>query len=408
VRRIERKHDKLVARIDALRAEILQTDFADQERQPQTNSNIAGVDLPSDAHPTARAIADAMYGRMTGKAPEGAGREWMGRSLCEMGRVLIEIGGERPAPTRNGLLDQMLTHRAGLHPTSDFPNLLQSSANRVLLSAFEAAQSPLRALARERMVADFRSITMLRLSEAPKLEKVNEHGEIKRGTRAESKEGYKVSTFAKIFGLTREAIINDDLGAFADAATAFGQAAAQTEADEIVALFTDNSGNGVTLDDGDQLYTTGRGNKAGSGAAPDVTTLGAARKALRDMKGLDGVTPLNIVPRYLVTGSALETAVEQLLTTTLYATEVDNANPFNQGKIIGLVEPRFTGNAWRLFADPASLPAFSCAHLDGMRGPQFQMREGWDVLGVEYRCVMDFGCGVEAGGWRGTYLNAGA
>jgi hypothetical protein len=37
---------------------------------------------------------------------------------------------------------------------------------------------------------------------------------VKRGTRAESNEAYRVRTFARIFGLTRQVIINDDLGAF--------------------------------------------------------------------------------------------------------------------------------------------------------------------------------------------------
>ena len=50
------------------------------------------------------------------------------------------------------------------------------------------------------------------------------------GSRAESVESFKLKTYAKIFSLTRQAIINDDLGAFADSASAFGRGAAQTEA----------------------------------------------------------------------------------------------------------------------------------------------------------------------------------
>jgi hypothetical protein len=47
--------------------------------------------------------------------------------------------------------------------------------------------------------------------------------------------------------LSRQAVINDDLGAFADSNTAFGRAAAQTEADLLVALLTANSGNSTMV-----------------------------------------------------------------------------------------------------------------------------------------------------------------
>ncbi len=71
-----------------------------------------------------------------------------------------------------------------------------------------------------------------------------------------------------------------------------------------------------------------------------------------------------------------------------------------------LVEPRFTGNAWRVFADPAQQAIVSYAYLNCRSGPMLETREGWTTLGVEFRAVLDFGCG--ATDWRGAYLNAGA
>lgn len=62
------------------------------------------------------------------------------------------------------------------------------------------------------------------------LEKLNEHGEIKAGTMAEAKEAYRVETYARKIGVTRQVLVNDDLGAFADLSRRMGQAAAETEA----------------------------------------------------------------------------------------------------------------------------------------------------------------------------------
>ena len=44
--------------------------------------------------------------------------------------------------------------------------------------------------------------------------------------------------------------------------------------------------------------------------------------------------------------------------------------------------------------------------LEGADGPQFETREGFNVLGVEMRVVMDFGAGVID--YRGLVKNAGA
>ena len=182
------------------------------------------------------------------------------------------------------------------------------------------------------------------------------------------------------------------------------RAAASTEADLIAGLLLANSGDGADLDDGNPVYSTTRGNKAASGAPITVAALGAGRQVLRDMKDIDGITPLSVAPRHLVVGSAKETEAEQVLH-ELSAVQVDEVNPF-AGKLTLQVEPRLTGNAWRLFADPGQLATIGIAYLAGREGPQIDLREGWDILGVEFRAVLDFGCAMQD--WRGTYLNPGA
>jgi hypothetical protein len=59
-----------------------------------------------------------------------------------------------------------------------------------------------------------------------------------------------------------------------------------------------------------------------------------------------------------------------------------------------------------VFADPTILPVLEYAYLSSAQGPQMSSREGWDVLGMEFRVVLDFGAG--AVDWRGAYLNEGS
>jgi phage major head subunit gpT-like protein len=192
-------------------------------------------------------------------------------------------------------------------------------------------------------------------------------------------------------------IINDDLGALSDWAGEMGAAAAETEAQLFVALLLSNP----VLNDGTALFHANHGNLAASGGAIDTTTLSAGRLAMRSQTGLGGVRPVAVSPTAIVVSPAGETAAEQV-TIALTPNATTAVNPF-AGQLRVEVEPRLSGNAWYLFSQSA---AFQHAYLNGQRGPQVSSREGFDILGIEFRAVLDFGVGVRD--HRFVYKNAGA
>jgi hypothetical protein len=290
--------------------------------------------------------------------------------------------------------------RAAMHTTSDFPQLLISTGNRTLMATYQAAQSPVKTtLARQSTLADFRPGTRLKLSDIGTLGKVSESGEITHTSRAEASESYALDTYATQFAISRKALINDDLGAFRDWGATAGRMAAETEANLLLNLLLSNP---TMNEDSTALFHSDHGNLA-SGSALEIAALDAARKAMRGMKALDGKTPINATPRYLLVGPELETTAEQILA-SIYAATVADANPFT-GRLTLLVEPRITDSSFYIFADPAVLPVLEYSYLSSAQGPQMASREGWDVLGMEFRVVLDFGCG--AVDWRGAYLNPG-
>jgi ATP-dependent protease ClpP protease subunit len=386
--------------VDQARTEVLNI-LAD--RQPAPQRQHTGTSAAFSAH-VEQGIQGALFAAMSGRRPEGPAAEYAGMSVLDLGRTFLQAHGVR-VPTNKDRLASMLMNSSGPGQltTSDFPTLFLGAGNRLLLDRYQAAQSAFKALARRRTATDFRPITAVRLSDPAPLDEVLESGEIRSTARTEAGESFVVKTYGKMLSLSRQAIINDDLGAFADALIAFGSSAAETEARVLAGLFTANGGNGVDLSDDVPLFDTSRGNKAAAGSALSIESLGAARAAMRLTKGIAGEV-INLAPAYLVVGPQLETQAEQILS-VINAAKTSDANPF-AGKLTLLVEPRITDKSWRLFADPAAAPVLSIAYLNGNEGPILEAREGWNVLGTEFRAILDFGAGLTD--WRGTYLNPGA
>jgi hypothetical protein len=215
---------------------------------------------------------------------------------------------------------------------------------------------------------------------------VNEHGEFKRGSLSEGSESYRVATFGKVFAITRQALVNDDLGAFDAIGSILGAASAEFEAEFLVKLLESNP----SLSDGNAVFHATHGNLL-TAAALSVDSLSAARLALRMQKGLAG-EPIAVAPKYLVVPAALETKAEQVLA-SLAAATVDEVNPFSQ-RLSLIVEPRLSdAKAWFIATDPAAVASIEYSYLEGASGPQIDTRHGFDVDGLETRVRLDFGAG---------------
>jgi len=358
------------------------------------------VDSHDDPETRARQMGEALYSRINPQHElSEPARRYAYATPVDMAKELLTLRGFQTT----GLSPATLITRA-LHTTSDFPIILGDTMGRVLRESYQAAPSGIRRLGRQTSAKDFRSINKLMLGEAPMLEKLNEHGEIKAGTMTEAREAYKVETWARKIGITRQVLVNDDLGAFSDLARRLGSAAAETEARILVDLLESNTGNGPKMDDGKTLFHADHGNKAAAGAAISDATLSAARLALRTQKGLSG-QPIRVTPKHLLVPPALETEAEKWLATVAAAKAAD-VNPFS-GSLSLVVEPRLaSATRWYVTADPGEIDGLEFAYLAGGEGPQVESKSGWDVDGVEIRVILDYGAGfVDHRGW---YANAGA
>lgn len=364
----------------------------------------AHVDASGDDPVAIRdAMAEALVMRMKPKYKPANQRavEYRGVRFSDMVRELMTAQGERNLP-RNPVA---FAERA-FHSTSDFPLLLSSALNKVLLADYAQAAPTYRMFMAQRTFNDFRAHSFLRAGDFPTLETLLEGGEIKTGTISEGREQVTLATYAKGVRVTRQMLVNDDLGAFTDFGGMIGRRVVDFEnALAFSTCITAGSGAGPNLADGNAVFTTTRGNRSASGAAIDVTTLSTARAALRGRTSPDGLK-LNLSPRYLLTGPAYETIAWQYTSAQYVPATAGTTNPF-RGVYEPIVDANITGNNWYLFADPAVAPVFIYGYLDGAAGPQVRTTNPLSTDGaVQVDVWMDFGVG--AIDWRGGYFNAGA
>jgi hypothetical protein len=338
------------------------------------------------------------------KLEDGA-RQFMGRSLLEIGDDLLERRGVSTKGvdkmTRAGLIMGFDT-RSGALSTSDFPYILANVANKTLRMGYEAAPRTFLPIARRVTIPDFKQVQRTQLGSAPKMRKVTEEGEFTYGYLGEGKEVYSLATYGRIVPITRQAIINDDMGAFTRIPQLMGQASANLESDVVWAIITANA----ALNDGITLFHSSHANLAGSGAAPDITTIGAAMTAIGSQTGLDSddTTYLNLQGRYLVGGWNTDLVRKQM--TSANYVPVSQATQNVYSGLIPITEARLTGNAWYVFCSPDQIDTIEYAYLDGQDGVYLETRQGFEVDGIEIKARHDFA--AKAIDYRGMYKNAGS
>jgi hypothetical protein len=270
---------------------------------------------------------------------------------------------------------------------------LGNAAGRVLLQSFDESPAVLKQVARLNNLPNFKARTVIRLpGGAPSLEKVNELGEFTYGGINESANGWSLATYGRIVSLSRQALINDDLSAFAGLLTEFGRAAARRESDELVKMLI-----GTPQADGADLFAAGLNTLVtGAGSALQVSGLANAVKALRLQKESGGGFVIQ-EPTYLIVPAALETLARQLVA-TINPTAAAGVQPY---ALTVIVEPRLdatSATAWYLVAGNQS--ALEYGYLDGAQGPQTFQEEGFTVDGLSIKCRLDFGTGwVSPLGW---------
>ena len=124
--------------------------------------------------------------------------------------------------------------------------------------------------------------------------------------------------------------------------------------------------------------------------------------------GLDGVTPIDVMPAFLVVPTALEMVAAQIVTAVTPAVSTSVTPEFVRSLRV-ISEPRLDADSairYYLFAAPGTIDTFEYGHLDGAQGVQMEEVPQTTFEGLTLQALLDFG--AKAIDWRGMVRSSGA
>lgn len=341
-----------------------------------------------------RSLAEKAYGANVAQQASDLG---IITSLDLCAASLQAIGRDPPRGKMN-LIRAFFGVQAGFS-TVDMPVGLGGALDKSVQAGYDETPATWTGFCAIKSPTNFRPQTSIRPSFVGDVEKVGPAGEIKHGSLGEATFPYKIDTFGKMLGITRQDIINDDLAMLNDSGPALGRACRRGVSDLVWSTIMANTGS---------FFSGAHTNlMQGGTTCLDLTSLGLAVAAMRAQKNDQG-NNVDIVPAVLAVPPELEIMARGILDSEYLQYLSTTVGPVPTGNslrnVVSLaVEPRLSNStkfadysktAWFLFASPAAAPVI-VAFLNGVQGPTvefFGLQSQADVLGVQYRVYLDYGC----------------
>ena len=285
----------------------------------------------------------------------------------------------------------------GAFTAVSLPGVLGAAANKFILAGFNHVDDTWRQISAVKPATDFKAMTRYRLTDGLEYEEVGASGEIKHGSLGEENYTNQAKTYAKMLGLTRVNIINDDLGAFDTIRQRLGRGAALKLNTVFWTAFLDNA----------SFFTDARGNyMEGAGTTLQSSQLTAAVLLFRKLKtpavqGQEGHV-LGVKPKNLLVPPELEVTADELYESTnmVGGSTKSTAKNTHAGKYKPIVTPylsddsitNYSTTGWYLLGDKDDLPVMEVVFLNNQQTPIVESAEAnFNVLGVEFRGYHDFG-----------------
>jgi hypothetical protein len=320
--------------------------------------------------------------------------------MIDIARKAIELRG---GSTRNlygeDLIRAALQIRGdqGFNTTSDFSILLETAMNKSFVGQYALAPVTWPLWCGRKSLNDFRTSTFYRPGTFSVLDSLTEAGEVKHKNIADGeKRTITPGTKGNIIGITRRALVNDDLGAFQSLASGLGLAAAFTIEADAFAMISPSSGLGLGYGDGNPLFHSSRSNIGPTGAM-SITTWDGSRATMAKQKDPSANQFLALRPKVWLGPVELGGAARQLNQST--TDPRDNKSQGIANFVMNMVETvvdspylSVTSTTRHYFlADPSLYPVFAVGFINGQEAPTIVSEQSFGFDGVQMKVVLDYG-----------------
>lgn len=320
------------------------------------------------------------------------GAEFRGAALSDLARIFLQSKGVKVRSyDRVKLFEQAFNYRAGYATTSDFAVLFENVLYKTLMSAYATTPDVWREFCKVMSVQDYRASNFFMSGSFGTIGSLNEHGEFQNLSIPDGeKKSVTTATRGNIIGLSREAIVNDDMGALSDLTQKLGRAMARAIEVDVFALLAQNSGAGPTQTDAAAFFHANRAN-LGSASANGVAGWDADRVIMASQRDLSSNDYLALRPKTLVVAVGKGTEARVLNNSTVKVGG-SNAEP---NAVSGLFQkvidtPRVAGTKRYMFCDPNEAAAIAVVFLNGQESPTLESEDGWRIDGTEWKIRHDF------------------
>lgn len=385
--------------IELARELVLEKLSAQKENQKLGSVQIA-ADEKDKLH---AALVDGLslsmgYRKKDGEKLAGNAEQFRNLTFQSLARNLLEQNGVKTLNmSKTDIADHIVGHKQLSASTSDFKGIFLDAMNKVLIGAYKQATATWKPIVDTIPASDFKEIHGIELSGGSDLELVGENEEYRIGKFTDSRESYALSKYGKIFELSYEMIVNDDMGALRKLPMMFANIAARNNSNVIYGLLNGNP----ALSDGNPLFSADRGNIAEAAGGLTSENLEKAVDVLSAQKGLAGET-LGLQAEYLLCAPTERIKAQILLKSAAYVGENMSSgiyNPWAESGIMPVIEERLRTAAdgkkyFYVLASPYIQPVIGVSFLNGKESPDIVEDTKFNTDGFAYKVRNVMGAGI--------------